>query len=65
MLFLDEDGDVGIDCGEDGDMLSLRLRADGRMFYAWRNAYGQAGSGVSYLPPHAFEILRKMTANVK
>lgn len=64
-LFLDADGDIGVDWQtESGDMLSLRLQEGGRLFYAWRLSNGAKGDGVSYLPVEAFWVLKKLTPNV-
>lgn len=69
-LRLEDDGDIAIDWSTDApqgdrDMLTLSLRADGRLSYAWLFSNGACGNGVSYLPPEAFMVLRKLVPNVK
>jgi hypothetical protein len=65
-LCLEEDGDIGIDwVTPERDVLSLSLRADGRIAYAVRLADGSGKCGEMHIALEAFTVLRKLVHNVK
>lgn len=55
----DNDGDLSLDWMSDTGIVSLSLRNDGLVFFAWRDA-GEGGHGRFNVPPGLVQALRKM-----
>lgn len=60
-LYWEQDGDIGMDwAADDGDVLSMSLRDDGRLVFAVILSDGQQMYGDAQLVPEAFEVLAKL-----